>query len=200
MICRQDIKPSNLLVSHSGVLKLADFGLARVHRGLGTAAGDRGSYTPQVATRWFRAPELLFGARKYGVGVDLWAAGVVFGEMLTHSPLFPGENDIDQIYRVMQVLGTPTPEVWPVRRYRTYSSGCVRFMTVQCVCRFQGASSLPDFDKIQFPECKPLDLAEVVPNASPDALALLQKFLVYDPSKRISAAEVSCVCCGFART
>jgi cell cycle related kinase len=65
--------------------------------------------------RWYRAPELLFGARKYEFGVDLWAVGVILAELLDHGPLFPGENDIDQIFRVIQVLGTPTPANWPVR-------------------------------------------------------------------------------------
>ena len=80
--------------------------------------------------RWYRAPELLFGAKRYGAAVDLWATGAVFAELLAHSPLFPGENDIDQIYRVMQVLGTPTPRIWPVR--------CVALRCVAlgwCACR-----------------------------------------------------------------
>ena len=66
-----------------------------------------------MATRWYRAPELLFGARRYGSGVDIWAVGAIFGELLNHSPVFPGENDIDQIYRVLQIMGTPDEREWP---------------------------------------------------------------------------------------
>lgn len=129
----QDVKPSNLLLSSDGMLKLGDFGLARVFKGR-----NDGEFTHQVATRyvtpplllllppgpahaprgaptsWYRAPELLFGARRYGPGVDLWAAGTVLAEMLAATPLFPGENDIDQIFRVVQVLGKPSVESWPV--------------------------------------------------------------------------------------
>jgi serine/threonine protein kinase len=64
--------------------------------------------------RWYRAPELLYGARKYDEGVDIWAVGCIFGELLNHSPLFPGQNDIDQLYCVLATLGTPTSESWKV--------------------------------------------------------------------------------------
>ena len=66
-----------------------------------------------MATRWYRAPELLYGARKYTEGVDLWAVGCIFGELLNFSPLFPGENDIDQLGIVIRKLGTPNEECWP---------------------------------------------------------------------------------------
>ena len=65
---------------------------------------------------WYRAPELLFGARHYSFAVDMWAIGAVIAELLTFLPLFPGGNDIDQIFKVFQILGTPTPENWPVRK------------------------------------------------------------------------------------
>ena len=66
----------------------------------------------QVATRWYRAPELLYGARKYTEGVDLWAVGCIFGELLNNSPLFPGENDIDQLGIVIRRLGTPSEVIF----------------------------------------------------------------------------------------
>jgi cell cycle related kinase len=157
-IIHRDLKPSNLLISSCGVLKIADFGLARVHD-----PTQNDSYTHQVATRWYRAPELLFGARKYGAGVDLWAVGAIFGELLNHSPIFPGENDINQIYRVLQVLGTPTEVQWPE------------------------VHSLPDFSKISFPNLIPIPFKHIVPNATVEALALLENFLTYRPSNRIKA-------------
>ncbi|RHY98654.1 hypothetical protein DYB37_010332 [Aphanomyces astaci] len=152
-----DIKPSNLLMDRHGVLKLSDFGLATVY------TGPAREYAHQVATRWYRAPELLFGSRSYDHKVDMWAVGVVFAELLQHAPLFPGLNDIDQIFRVMQVLGSPT---WP------------------------GMAELPDYHKVSFPAFNPLPLASLFPDVEETALDLLKCLLVYDPSKRLEAAEV----------
>ncbi|RQM28722.1 hypothetical protein B5M09_005552 [Aphanomyces astaci] len=151
-----DIKPSNLLMDRHGVLKLSDFGLATVY------TGPAREYAHQVATRWYRAPELLFGSRSYDHKVDMWAVGVVFAELLQHAPLFPGLNDIDQIFRVMQVLGSPT---WP------------------------GMAALPDYHKVSFPAFNPLPLASLFPDVEESALDLLKCLLVYDPSKRLEAAE-----------
>ncbi|XP_072016760.1 cyclin-dependent kinase 20-like [Amphiura filiformis] len=159
-IMHRDLKPANLLISESGHLKLADFGLARVF------STDEGrQYSHQVATRWYRAPELLYGARKYDEGVDIWAVGCIFGELLNNSPLFPGENDIEQLCCVLRILGTPTEKTWP------------------------GMEELPDYNKITFPENPPIPLEKVVPDASAEALDLLKKFLVYPSNRRISAAE-----------
>ncbi|KAK7481799.1 hypothetical protein BaRGS_00026946 [Batillaria attramentaria] len=150
-IMHRDLKPANLLISSTGHLKLADFGLARVFH---QNQGDR-QYSHQVATRWYRAPELLYGARKYDEGVDLWAAGCIFGELLNNSPVFPGENDIEQLCLVIRVLGTPNEKTWP------------------------GISDedLPDFHKISFSPCQPMPLEEIFPDASPEALDLLKCFL-----------------------
>ncbi|KAJ3213869.1 Cyclin-dependent kinase 20, partial [Dinochytrium kinnereticum] len=160
-IMHRDLKPANLLISPSGVLKLADFGLARVHQ-----RDVKGRpYSHQVATRWYRAPELLYGARIYDAGVDLWAVGCIFGELLNHSPIFPGQNDIDQLYCVLSILGVPSAEVWPEME------------------------SLPDYNKIQFPQMPGVSMSRVCPDASQEAVELLKKFLVYRSVKRISAKE-----------
>ncbi|XP_074873645.1 cyclin-dependent kinase 20 isoform X3 [Carettochelys insculpta] len=107
-IMHRDLKPANLLISSTGQLKIADFGLARLF-----SSDDSRLYSHQVATRWYRAPELLYGARRYDEGVDLWAVGCIFAELLNNSPLFPGENDIEQLCCVLRILGTPTQHTWP---------------------------------------------------------------------------------------
>ncbi|KAM4803126.1 cyclin-dependent kinase 20 isoform X2 [Urocitellus parryii] len=156
----QDLKPANLLISASGQLKIADFGLARVF----SPDGSR-LYTHQVATRWYRAPELLYGARQYDQGVDLWAVGCIMGELLNGSPLFPGENDIEQLCCVLRILGTPSPQVWPE------------------------ITELPDYNKISFKEQAPVPLEEVLSDASLQALDLLGQFLLYPPRQRIAASQ-----------
>ncbi|XP_030891450.1 cyclin-dependent kinase-like 2 [Leptonychotes weddellii] len=102
-IIHRDIKPENILVSQSGVVKLCDFGFAR------TLAAPGEVYTDYVATRWYRAPELLVGDVKYGKAVDVWAIGCLVTEMLMGEPLFPGDSDIDQLYHIMMCLGNLIP-------------------------------------------------------------------------------------------
>ncbi|KAM3937420.1 cyclin-dependent kinase-like 2 isoform 2-T2 [Leptodactylus fuscus] len=104
-IIHRDIKPENILVSHSGVVKLCDFGFAR------TLAAPGEVYTDYVATRWYRAPELLVGDIKYGKAVDVWAIGCLVTEMLTGEPLFPGDSDIDQLYHIVKCQGNLTPRL-----------------------------------------------------------------------------------------
>ncbi|XP_054269610.1 cyclin-dependent kinase-like 4 isoform X2 [Macrosteles quadrilineatus] len=98
-IVHRDVKPENILVSNQGVIKLCDFGFAR----LVSSGGE--TYTDYVATRWYRAPELLVGDTRYGRPVDIWAIGCLFAELMSGDPLFPGESDIDQLYQIMKLLG-----------------------------------------------------------------------------------------------
>lgn len=117
-VIHRDVKPENILVCKNGVVKLCDFGFARMlsksHKLCNYlpddtiythSAGPGGEYTEYVATRWYRAPELLVGDTQYGPPVDVWAIGCLFAELLTGQPLWPGKSDVDQIYQLRKSLG-----------------------------------------------------------------------------------------------
>ncbi|RUS20671.1 hypothetical protein BC937DRAFT_94662 [Endogone sp. FLAS-F59071] len=108
-VLHRDMKPNNLLLNgETGELKIADFGLARDW-------GDPGrAMTSQVVTRWYRAPELLMGAKQYSYAVDIWSVGCIFAELMLRTPYFAGESDIDQLTKIFHALGTPTEQEWQV--------------------------------------------------------------------------------------
>lgn len=97
-ILHRDLKPNNLLVNSEGVLKIGDFGLAKFF------GSPNRINTHQVVTRWYRAPELLYGARLYGTAIDMWAVGCILAELLLRVPFLPGESDLDQLTRIFQVF------------------------------------------------------------------------------------------------
>ena len=135
---------------------MADFGLARVF------GSPNRKFTHQVFARWYRAPELLLGSKACGPGVDIWAVGCIFAELMLRKPFFPGSSDIDQLGRIYAGLGTPT-ESWP------------------------GHANLPDWMEFQFTPAPPL--RQLFATAPPDALDLLSKLLAFDPNRRISAEQ-----------
>ena len=94
-------------MNSNGILKIADFGLAKFY------GSPNRQYTHMVVTRWYRAPELLFGARNYGTGVDVWAVGCILAELLLRIPFVAGDTDLDQLGKIFQAMGTPTEESWP---------------------------------------------------------------------------------------
>lgn len=96
----RDMKPENLLCCGPELVKIADFGLARETR-------SRPPYTDYVSTRWYRAPEVLLHSINYSTPIDLWAVGCIMAELYTFRPLFPGTSEIDQIFKICSVLGTP---------------------------------------------------------------------------------------------
>jgi len=157
-VLHRDLKPQNLLIDRNGCLKIADFGLGRA---FGVPIK---TYTHEVVTLWYRAPEILLGGKQYSTGVDTWAVGVIFAEMITQQPLFPGDSEIDEIFRIFRALGTPTEETWP------------------------GVSALPDF-KSTFPKWKRKNLRELIPGLCELGCDLLSRMLEYEPGKRISAKE-----------
>lgn len=106
-VLHRDLKPQNLLIDKFGHLKLADFGLARAFE------IPIRMYTHEVITLWYRAPEILLGSKHYSSPVDLWSAGCIIAEMFNKHPLFPGETEIDAIFRIFRALGTPNDETWP---------------------------------------------------------------------------------------
>ena len=107
-ILHRDMKAANILITKEGVLKLADFGLARA---ISVAKNNR--YTNRVVTLWYRPPELLLGERNYGPPVDLWGAGCIMAEMWTRSPIMQGASETHQLLLISQLCGTISPDVWP---------------------------------------------------------------------------------------
>jgi len=157
-VMHRDLKPQNLLIDKPGNLKLADFGLARAF------CIPVRAYTHEVITLWYRAPEILLGGRHYSTGVDMWSIGCIFMELVNKRPIWPGDSEIDMLFRIFRVLGTPTEDLWP------------------------GCSSLPDF-KSSFPKWPPQKLSKVCPSLDQFGLDLLTKMMAYNPIKRISAKQ-----------
>ncbi|KAL0222418.1 hypothetical protein RCL1_002272 [Eukaryota sp. TZLM3-RCL] len=106
-ILHRDLKPQNLLISSTGLLKIADFGLARA------ISVPIRSYTHEVVTLWYRPIDVLFGSRKYDYAIDIWSVGCIFAEMVNGRPLFPGANEGDQLLRIFKIFGTPSVSTWP---------------------------------------------------------------------------------------
>jgi cyclin-dependent kinase 2 len=155
-VLHRDMKPQNLLIDSNQNLKIADFGLARAF------CVPMKTYTHEVVTLWYRAPEILLGCKKYSTPVDVWSVGCIFAELATGKPLFTGDSEIDQIFKIFSILGTPDESTFP------------------------GISNFPDF-KPTFPKWKSKDLSGIIKGINGDGVDLLLQMLKLDPSQRISA-------------
>lgn len=157
-ILHRDLKTSNLLLSHKGILKVGDFGLAREY------GSPLKEYTSIVVTLWYRAPELLLGCKEYSCPIDVWSVGCIFAELLAMTALFPGKSEVDQLNRIFKDLGTPNERVWP------------------------GYDQLPLVKKMTFTDYPVSQLRKKFATLTSElGLSLLQGLLTYDPKQRLTA-------------
>ena len=158
-IVHRDLKPSNILIDSDSFIKVCDFGLARCTT---SAIGKDVIMTDYVATRWYRAPEILLGSTRYGVQADMWSLGCIFGELLGGKPMFPGTSTLSQINKVLEVTGKPSKE-----DIESINSELAETMLESVV------------------QNKIKSLKALYPKASEDELDLLSKLLQFNPNKRI---------------
>ncbi|KAK9830148.1 hypothetical protein WJX72_009988 [[Myrmecia] bisecta] len=158
-IMHRDLKLSNLLLTKDSRLKICDFGLARYFR------AHEEAYTPRVVTLWYRAPEILLGLETYTEAVDMWSVGCIMAELLRCEPLFPAKTEMQLLQMITALIGAPNERIWP------------------------GYSSLPLTSKMTLPD-QPYNLLErELPHLSAEGTDLLNRFLTYDPDKRITARQ-----------
>lgn len=166
-VIHRDLKPSNLLLNSNCDLKVCDFGLARIDNGTNTNGMEYNSgMTEYVATRWYRAPEVMLTAAKYTRAIDIWSCGCILAELFLKRPLFPGKDYRHQLVLIFEVLGTPSGEDFfniKSKRAREY----IRTLPVYALT----------------------PLSKILPHVNPLGVDLLSKMLVFDPNKRITAAE-----------
>eukprot|EP00897_Mesotaenium_endlicherianum_P007516 jgi/Mesen1/6793/ME000035S06176 len=159
-VLHRDIKGSNLLIDNNGILKLADFGLARMFN-----VDSNVQLTNRVITLWYRPPELLLGATKYSPAVDMWSVGCIFAELLHGKAVLPGKNEIEQLNLIYQLCGSPEETNWP------------------------GVSKLSWFHQFKPERPFKRRVKDVFKHFDMHALDLVEKMLTLDPEKRITAEE-----------
>ncbi len=155
-VLHRDLKPQNLLINTQGQLKLADFGLARA---FGIPVN---TFSNEVVTLWYRAPDVLLGSRTYNTSIDIWSAGCIMAEMFTGRPLFPGTTNEDQLLKIFRLMGTPSERSWPL------------------------ISSFPEY-KTNWPVCPTRELRAFLPQIDHMGLQLLAQMLQMRPEMRCSA-------------
>lgn len=157
-VLHRDLKPQNLLINKLHQLKLGDFGLARA---FGIPVN---TFSNEVVTLWYRAPDVLLGSRMYSTSIDIWSAGCIMAEMYTGRPLFPGTTNEDQLQKIFRLMGTPSEQTWP------------------------NISQLPEYKppQVVFP---PQHISQFLPSIESSGLDLLNRMLQYQPQMRISAKD-----------
>jgi len=165
-VLHRDLKPSNILLNSDALVKVADFGLARSIKFCEENKEESQVLTDYVATRWYRAPEILLGSTRYTKGVDMWSIGCIMGELLGGKPMFPGNSTMNQLDKVIEVTGRPSTE------------------------DIEGIQS-PFASTIleSLPPSTPRSLVDMYPRASAEARDLLRKLLMFNPDKRITAEQ-----------
>ncbi|KAJ1933563.1 cyclin-dependent kinase 5 [Kickxella alabastrina] len=190
-VLHRDLKPQNLLINKRGDLKLGDFGLARAF-GIPVR-----SYSHEVVTLWYRAPDVLMGSRQYDTSIDIWSIGCIFAEMSTGLPFLAGTSIEMQILQIFRILGTPidplAPKAQPPPSLDSpHIAGNHRLFEVDKAAYAQqlwpSCSQLPEW-KTNFPAFRPIPLEPLLPKLSASGIDLLKRLLTYEPQKRISAEE-----------
>lgn len=156
-IIHRDLKPANLLINNDGVLMITDFGLARP-----LDEQRKGDYTPNVVTRWYRAPELCLGSNDYSTKIDVWSVGCIFGELLLRRPILQGTSDVDQIFKIIDLCWTPHQSEWP------------------------GWPDLPNLKDMTVPNREPT-FHVLFSGRTESCIALLKGLLQMNPQSRLSA-------------
>ena len=163
-VLHRDLKPSNLLVNRNCELKIGDFGMAR---GLSSSPDEHATFmTEYVATRWYRAPELMLSFSEYTFAIDIWSVGCILTEMLARRQLFPGKDYLNQLQLILSVVGTPDAE---------YIKGV-------------GSDRVKTYLQ-NLPARKRVDITVLFPNCSAVVLDLLNSMLQLDPKKRVTSEE-----------
>ncbi|KAF6779079.1 hypothetical protein AHF37_01627 [Paragonimus kellicotti] len=157
-VFHRDLKPSNLLLTTEGYLKLADFGLSR------TYSIPNRTYCHDVVTLWYRAPELMLGAQTYNKSIDIWSFGCILYEMITGKVLFPGDSEIDELFLIFRMLGTPNEYTW------------------------KGVSNFPDY-KSNFPKFSATGLQNL--NLPAGVKSVLKHALQMNPQKRATVEQLN---------
>ncbi|VDK29498.1 unnamed protein product [Gongylonema pulchrum] len=152
----RDMKPENIMCNGTELVKIADFGLAREIR-------SRPPYTDYVSTRWYRAPEILLRSTSYNSPIDIWALGCIMAELYMLRPLFPGTSELDQLFKIITILGTPNKEDWPEG--------------------YQLAAAM----NFKFQQTVPTPLATVVNSVSDEGQKLMADMMQWNPEKRPNA-------------
>ncbi|XP_070780114.1 mitogen-activated protein kinase 3 [Enoplosus armatus] len=162
-VLHRDLKPSNLLINTTCDLKICDFGLARI---ADPEHDHTGFLTEYVATRWYRAPEIMLNSKGYSKSIDIWSVGCILAEMLSNKPIFPGKHYLDQLNHILNIIGSPSAD------------------DLNCIINMKARNylqALPEKPKVPF--------EKIYPKADSKALDLLSRMLTFNPIKRISVEE-----------